>query len=182
MTPFIERAAAFAHHKHGAQKRKYTGEPYVTHTRAVAHKLWLFGFDEEVVAAGELHDTVEDTDTTLEEIAERFSERTALFVHQVTDQSKPSDGNRRIRKAIDRDHVARAGYEGQSIKLADLIDNTSSITTYDPNFAQTYMMEKALLLPLLTKGHPVLLAEAQAILQAWETRQVHDALKGARRC
>lgn len=66
---------------------------------------------------------------------------------------KPEDGNRKTRKEIDKNHLAKASELGQTIKLADLISNTSTITKYDPKFAKTYMQEKKELLEVLTKGN-----------------------------
>ena len=74
--------------------------------------------------------------------------------------SKPEDGNRATRKAIDREHTAQAPAEAQTIKLADLISNSKSIMAHDPDFAVTYLAEKRLLLEVLTKGDPGLHAEA----------------------
>ena len=71
---------------------------------------------------------------------------------EVTDVSKKEDGNRAVRKHIDLMHLANASPEGQTIKLADLIDNTESITKYDPGFAYKYMREKRDLLQVLTRG------------------------------
>ena len=59
---------------------------------------------------------------------------------------RPEDGNRAKRKAIDRDHVAKASRYGKVIKLADLIDNTRSIVEHDPNFAKVYLKEKEALI------------------------------------
>jgi hypothetical protein len=70
----------------------------------------------------------------------------------MTDISQPQDGNRATRKAIDREHTARAPAEAQTIKLADLISNSKSIMKHDPAFAKTYLEEKRLLLEVMTKG------------------------------
>lgn len=152
----VEKASDFALEVHRQQKRKYTGEPYWYHLREVAMYLEGVGCDPEIVAAGFLHDCVEDQDVTLQELIDRFGMRVARLVDEVTDRSKPSDGNRAVRKRIDREHIARASPDGQSVKLADLLSNTSSIIQYDMGFARIYIPEKRLLLPLLTQGHPKL--------------------------
>jgi (p)ppGpp synthase/HD superfamily hydrolase len=103
---------------------------------------------------------VEDTAVTHGYVLEMFGEEIANLVYDVTDQSRPTDGNRETRKRIDREHIAKASPDAMSIKLADLIDNTASITAHDPDFAVTYLREKRLLMPLLIGGNKLLYARA----------------------
>ncbi|POF63869.1 hypothetical protein CFR73_07675 [Novacetimonas maltaceti] len=161
------RAAAFAAVAHGKinQRRKYTDEPYIVHPHRVAQTVKETGARDEVIAAALLHDVVEDTPVTLEEIRAEFGEDVAALVEMVTDVSRPEDGNRRVRKAMDRDHLAQASAEGQTIKLADLIDNTASITRYDLGFARIYMQEKAELLGVLKKGDETLHQHASTLVK-----------------
>jgi len=126
---------AFATAAHGDQKRKYTGEPYIQHPIEVAEIVKTVTDDQDVIAAAILHDVVEDTPVTLGGIRIAFGDRVAGFVAEVTDVSRPQDGNRAKRKAMDRDHLAKASPQGQTIKLADLISNAGSILQYDPDFA-----------------------------------------------
>jgi len=110
-----------------------------------------------MICAALLHDTIEDTQVTYEDIRDvGFGHPIANLVRELTDVSKPEDGNRAYRKMLDRHHLANISSRGQTVKLADLIHNTVSICRYDPGFAKTYMREKALLLDVLTKGEPVL--------------------------
>ena len=81
-----------------------------------------------------------------------FGPEVAVLVSWLTDVSKPEDGNRAHRKAMDRAHTAEAPAEAQTIKLADLISNSKSIMQYDPAFAKTYLEEKRLMLEVMTKG------------------------------
>jgi (p)ppGpp synthase/HD superfamily hydrolase len=113
-----------------------------------------------MVAAAWLHDVVEDTGCTYTDIHMAFGADIAALVGWLTDVSQPQDGNRAVRKAIDREHTARAPAEAQTIKLADLISNSRSIMTHDPAFAKTYLEEKRLLLAVMTKGDVGLHAEA----------------------
>src|ERR1700716_264036 len=117
----VERAREFARRKHADQLRKYTGEPYFVHLEEVARIVENLGFSEDVVAAAYLHDVLEDTATTRAELEEQFGPRVADLVAQVTDVSRPADGNRAKRKALDCAHLAQAEADAQSIKLADLI-------------------------------------------------------------
>jgi (p)ppGpp synthase/HD superfamily hydrolase len=167
MNEIEAKALAFATKAHGDidQRRKYTNAPYIEHPVAVADIVRGVCDDPEVVAAAYLHDVVEDTPVALEEIRAAFGDRVAELVFWVTDKSKPGDGNRDIRKAIDRDHIAEAPAEAQTIKLADVIHNTATIEQYDPDFARVYRHEKRRLLDVLTLGDPTLMARAREQLQ-----------------
>ena len=157
----LDRVLEFATAAHGDQKRKYTGEPYITHPIAVAEIVKTVPHTDEMIAAALLHDVVEDTHVTLDQIEDNFGEKVAELVGWLTDISRPEDGNRRFRKSLDRDHSANAPAEAQTIKLADLIHNTESIEKNDPGFYTVYKQEKIELLKVLTKGDPTLLVRAQ---------------------
>lgn len=120
--------------------------------------------DEAMVMAALLHDTVEDTETTIDEVRDEFGSDVADLVGWLTDVSKLSDGNRAIRKAIDCQHTSWAPARAKTIKLADLISNVRSILEYDPVFAKAYLPEKALLLEVLRDGDPVLWEKANKIV------------------
>jgi (p)ppGpp synthase/HD superfamily hydrolase len=96
------RARQFATEAHLGQVRKYTGEPYITHPAAVVALVKTVRHTPEMVCAAWLHDVVEDCGVPLQEITSRFGHKVADLVEQLTDVSKPSDGNRSKRKAIDR--------------------------------------------------------------------------------
>lgn len=165
----LDVAHAFAYGAHAGidQRRKYTNEPYINHPAAVARTLAEHGFPEFVVAAGFLHDVVEDTKVTLDVIEHIFGSRIADLVMWVTDVSKPADGNRAARKDKDREHIAKAPAIAKSIKLADLIDNTFTIVTHDPEFATVYMREKRDLLTVLEDGHPQLYQRAKTQVELY---------------
>lgn len=171
MNNMVHTAYAFATAAHAAvgQTRKYTGDPYIVHPRAVAHLVSCVTEDPEMIAAALLHDVVEDTKVSAYTIRELFGYRVALLVAELTDVSAPEDGNRETRKAIDRAHTASASPAAKTIKLADLIDNTRSIVKHDKEFARVYLAEKALLLEVLTEGDSRLWAHAK--------QQLTEALK-----
>ena len=79
----IQRAYVFAATAHAGQTR-LSGEPYLSHPLAVASILAEMGFDEPTISAGLLHDTVEDTKATIEELDENFGEEVADIVDGVT--------------------------------------------------------------------------------------------------
>lgn len=157
-------ASGYAAHAHRHQKRKYTGEPYHNHLIDVANIIKIHNFPSHVIQAAYLHDIVEDTDTTFEDLLQDFHPEVVDLVRQVTDISSIADGNRATRKQKDRDHLAKSTSFGASIKLADLISNTSCIVKHDPGFAKVYLAEKQLLLPLLLHGDEALLIKANETL------------------
>lgn len=163
LTDLEIRAKDFATRAHEGQVRKYTGEPYIGHPAAVAALVRSVPHTPEMLAAAWLHDTVEDCGVALEEIHRLFGPEVAYMVECLTDVSKPEDGNRRHRKAIDMRHTAQASPQAKTIKLADLIDNTRSIVERDPSFAKVYLAEKRLLLGALVEGDPALWDQASAI-------------------
>lgn len=164
MTELETRARVFATAAHAAvgQLRKYTFEPYIVHPAEVVEILKTVDHTPEMIAAAWLHDTVEDTGVTLELVRREFGDTVADLVGWLTDVSRPDHGNRAQRKAVDRAHTAQAPAEAQTIKLCDLISNTKSIVANDAKFAVTYLAEKRLLLEVMTKGDPELLARARA--------------------
>lgn len=162
----IEQARRFAKAAHESidQRRKYTNEPYIVHPAAVAKRVAKVTDDEAMICAAWLHDVVEDTDVTIEQVEAEFGTDVASLVADLTDVSQPSDGNRAVRKRIDREHTAQASPRAKTVKLADLLDNSESILARDPNFARVYMREKALLMQVLTEGDAGLYQEAKALL------------------
>jgi (p)ppGpp synthase/HD superfamily hydrolase len=104
------------------------------------------------------------TCVTLGKIHTHFGERVADLVFWLSNISKPKDGNRKARKAKDRDHLAMAPADAQTIKCADLIDNTQSIVQYDPDFAKVYIPEKLELLRVLTSADTGLWGRAMAMV------------------
>lgn len=142
----LDKVLDFATKAHNGQARKYTGEPYIVHPIAVANLVKQHGGTEVQQAAALLHDVVEDTEVTLDEICIKFGTQVADLVFWLTDQSKMTDGNRAIRKAIDRKHTFSSPYDAQFIKLADLINNTTSIVEHDKGFAKVFLAEKKLIL------------------------------------
>ncbi len=124
----IAAAAVFAAKKHGDQKRK-TGEPYITHPIAVAEILIQIGMDADTVSAGLLHDTLEDTDTTEEEIATIFGKEVGEMVQAVTKISRITD-----EKSIQEAETIKKMFFAMSkdlrvilIKLADKLHNMRTI-------------------------------------------------------
>ena len=160
----IAKAEQFAQQAHKDHQRKYTGDPYYVHLDEVRNIVKQAGGTIEQQAAALLHDTVEDTNTTPMDITREFGPKIAKLVVELTDVSKPEDGNRKTRKAIDRDKLAGVSAEAQTVKYADLISNGKDIAQNDPKFAKVYHAEKADLLRVMTKGNQNLRKQAIALL------------------
>lgn len=157
------RYATTAHAERG-QRRKYTDEPYIVHPAAVAELVRSVTDDEIMLAAAWLHDTVEDTPTTLQDIESHFGEPVARLVSMLTDSVQPNARNRAARKLAHFRHTANASPEAQTIKLADIIDNTQSIVHFDPHFARVYLVEKRIQINLLKQGDARLWQQASIVI------------------
>jgi len=125
-------AYRFSADRHVGQRRKgEAAEPYVNHLTEVADLVAraTSGSDVELVIAAVLHDTVEDTDTTFEEIAARFGPRVAGFVAEVTDdKTLPNE----VRKRLQVEHAAHASHGAKVIKLADKTSNLRAMADSPP--------------------------------------------------
>jgi (p)ppGpp synthase/HD superfamily hydrolase len=153
----ICRALDFATSAHAGQTRKYTGEPYIVHPIAVeAIVRDVPGASVEMSCAALLHDVVEDCGVTVAELRQKFGRQVADLVWWLTDCVPKEAGNRAVRKAMERTRVSFAPPEAQTIKLADLIDNTLTIRAHDPDFWKVYRREKQTLLYVLINGDQAL--------------------------
>ena len=160
-----QKALEFATKAHGDQVRKYSGDPYIVHPVAVSEIVKTVKHTPEMLAATLLHDVVEDTPVTIDEIKAEFGDVIANLVYWLTDVSKPEDGNRAARKEKDALHYAQGPADAQTIKIADLIDNSLDIYRNDPNFWKVYKQEKLRILDLLVDADPVLLNRAKIVVE-----------------
>jgi (p)ppGpp synthase/HD superfamily hydrolase len=148
----IERARVFAIAAHDAvgQKRKYTNEPYWTHTQEVASLVaGLSCATSEMIAAAHLHDVVEDTNISLLTIEREFGWVVADLVSSLTNISKREDGNRAIRKALDAAWIAKGSSDAKTIKCCDIVSNIRTSVQHNHVFASTYLNEKRALIQVL---------------------------------
>lgn len=154
----VFQARSFASHAHRNQRRRYTGELYITHCEEVAVKVaTIKGLTptqlEKLMAIAYLHDTVEDTDTTYENLVKAFGGEIADGVRWLTDCDL-KEGNRAARKAIDRERLSRAPRLIQAVKCSDIMSNIPSIAKHDKGFAMTYIAEvESLLMVMGTENH-----------------------------
>jgi (p)ppGpp synthase/HD superfamily hydrolase len=150
MAPTIKDVRNFAVAKHGDQKRKYDNAPYIQHLDNVAAILTEFGYtDPFTIAAALLHDTVEDTQTIIQEINDTFGEQVGQLVYWLTDAEK---GDRKTRTLQSAWRLSRAPLNAKLIKLADIIDNGTSIMQHDQEFAPVFLEEKHVILQGMDEG------------------------------
>jgi (p)ppGpp synthase/HD superfamily hydrolase len=116
-SPLLRRAFEHAREAHAGQTLETDGAPYIHHPLAVGALLQEAGYREEVVAAGLLHDTVEDSETRLEDIASRFGAEVTRLVAAVTEP--PDVEPYEARKAAHRRQVVAAGEEAAVLFAAD---------------------------------------------------------------
>jgi guanosine-3',5'-bis(diphosphate) 3'-pyrophosphohydrolase len=125
-------ALEFSADKHRSQKRKDPqGSPYINHPIKVARLLWNEGEvrNMDIIITAILHDTVEDTATTIEEIKELFGDKVALYVSEVTDDKSLVKAER---KQMQIEHAPHISLEAKQVKLADKISNVSDIVYSAP--------------------------------------------------
>jgi guanosine-3',5'-bis(diphosphate) 3'-pyrophosphohydrolase len=126
------RAASFAAQKHSGQRRKGgDAEPYINHPLDVANMLANVGEieDIDILTAALLHDTVEDTETTAEELLELFGEKAMSIVLEVTDDKSLPKAER---KRLQIEHAPHLSPEAKAVKLADKISNIRDVTNNPP--------------------------------------------------
>ncbi len=129
----LERAYKTAYDAHLPQKRA-SGEPYFNHVFATAQNLARFGMDATIIAAGFLHDTIEDTPVTEEEIQEEFGDEIVFLVNGVTKLGTLKyQGQQRHAESLRKFFIATAeDYRVVIIKLADRLHNVQTLEFVKP--------------------------------------------------
>lgn len=158
-----EEAFEFARKAHGEQQRKYNEELYIEHPKRVAEIVKTVPHTTEMICAAYLHDVVEDTPVSIEDIQRKFGRNIASLVNELTDEYEKKNYphlNRRQRKQKEVERQANISPEAKTIKLADVIDNTRDILENDPGFARKYIREMEALIRALQGGEFKLLMRA----------------------
>ena len=127
----ILKASNFAALKHRDQRRKNADIPYINHPIGVAHLLHEEGgvTDVATLVAAILHDTIEDTETTLEDLEREFGPRIAGFVLELTDDKTLP---KVVRKRQQIEHARHMTPEAATVKLADKLYNLRDLATQPP--------------------------------------------------
>ncbi len=134
----------FARSKHAGQVRKHDGKPYIVHLDGVVSILTGHGHkSSDLIAAAFLHDTLEKSDATVDELIELFGSHVAELVFWLTDGEQGSRASQALQAAW---RLARAPWDAKLIKLADIIDNANAIIAHNPSFLPVFRDEKRLIL------------------------------------
>ena len=129
-TALLDRAIVFAVNAHAGTERRGKGFPYIVHPMEVVEIVATMTRDQELLAAAVLHDTVEDTDITIEQIKAEFGERIASLVASETDivlDGLPVEHSWHARKQAAIDRLARAPRDAKIVALGDKLSNMRAI-------------------------------------------------------
>ncbi len=175
MDAVLESIKDFATKAHGAQTRKYSSEPFMKHPVRVMEMCRSYTNGLPVLAAALLHDVLEDTPVTQEEMHrflctvmnESDAQQTLQLVIELTDvftkEAYPK-WNRKKRKRIEASRIKNTSADSQTIKYADIIDNCKGIAQDDPEFALLFLKECKSLLGVMTKGNAELRQQSLAVI------------------
>jgi (p)ppGpp synthase/HD superfamily hydrolase len=163
MEDILKKITDFADQAHGEQTRKFTPERYIVHPIRVMEICRKYTNDIAVLAAALLHDVLEDTPVTKENIHDFLVKvmdkedaiKTVTLVEELTDIYIKSDypqWNRRKRKAKEAERLGKTSADSQTVKYADIIDNSSEIVNHKTSFAHVYLYESRALLRKMTQG------------------------------
>lgn len=167
MDKTLEQVKAFAEKAHGDQQRKYKDEPYVMHLIRVMEQTGKYSSSLPVLAAALLHDVLEDTKVKKNELHDFLktimssadANKTIKLVVDLTDiytKSNYPRWNRKRRREQEASRLAHTEAESQTIKYADIIDNSLDIVNADPDFAAVFLRECKMLLGKIQNGNPAL--------------------------
>ena len=129
-TTLLDRAIIFAVKAHAGTERRGKGYPYIVHPLEAVEIVATMTPDQELLAAAALHDTVEDTDVTVEQIRAEFGERIASLVADESEErpegvSDEASWHDRKRAAINR--LAKASHDAKIVALGDKLSNMRAI-------------------------------------------------------
>ena len=129
-TEILDRAILFAVHAHAGTERRGKGYPYIVHPLEAVSIVATMTADQELLAAAALHDTVEDTEVTLEQLRAEFGERIASLVADESEDrpeglNEEESWHQRKQAAIDR--LAKARHDAKMVALGDKLSNMRDI-------------------------------------------------------
>ena len=129
-TQLLDRAIIFAVRAHAGTERRGKGFPYIVHPMEAVAIVSTMTADQELLAAAALHDTVEDTDVTVERLCAEFGERVARLVEEESDcfeEGVPESASWHMRKQAAIDRLTRASREAKMVALGDKLSNMRAI-------------------------------------------------------
>lgn len=129
-TELLDKAIVFAVKAHHNTERRGKGFPYIVHPMEAVEIVATITSDQELLAAAALHDTIEDTDVTVEQLRGEFGDRIAALVHDESDQfaegvSEEDSWHDRKQAAIDR--LAAASHDAKIVAMGDKLSNMRAI-------------------------------------------------------
>lgn len=155
----IEKAREFAKEKHKGQTRKFAGEPYFSHLENVSNIVKEYTSKEnkdEMITIALLHDILENTPTTEEELEKKFGSKIASIVKELTtdktESKKIGKGEYLRRKLKDKNQVSD---DALLIKLADRLDNVSDLHNGKDDFAKSYAKETSHIIESIEKERKI---------------------------
>ncbi len=165
----------FAARAHAGQERRYTAEPYIMHPQRVMETCRKYIDDFEVLAAALLHDVLEDTsvsraglhDFLSTQLEPKRAGKITRLVTELTDEYekvKYPHWNRRKRKSMEAERLARVSAVAQTVKYADILDNAGEIMRHEPGFGRRYLAESKMMLDAMKAGDPELRRKVLASL------------------
>ena len=129
-TQLLDRAIVFAVHAHAGTERRGKGFPYIVHPMEAVAIVATMTPDQELLAAAALHDTVEDTEVTLDQIREQFGPRVARLVEEESDVFMPGvreEDSWHARKQAAIDRLSSASRDAKMVALGDKLSNMRAI-------------------------------------------------------
>lgn len=192
MNPTLEKVKRFAEEAHGEQRRKYSDERYILHPIRVMEMCEQYTDDDAMLAAALLHDVLEDTSVDEKQMRDflhtimspEMAERTLEMVIELTDvytKKKYPGLNRRSRKSKEAERLSKVSGDAQTIKYADIIDNTTNIFVHDPDFAVVFIQEGRAVLKRMMQGeaelHDRALKVVEDCLELMDEREMSEKMR-----
>lgn len=175
----IEEAYLYAAEKHAGQKRKFSDMPYMIHPELVTCIIVNYTEDKDILQAALLHDTVEDTDATLDEIGELFGERVRNLVDEVTnDQGQIEILSKKVYMSMLFNSISS---DALLIKLVDRLHNVLSLIGNKEipfDFVKRYNEETSYVLDNLNRKlneqHKEIINALQLVVNFIELQYIYD--------
>lgn len=145
----MEEVIEFAKKKHKGQFRKFSKDPYIIHPIRVANILKNINEKDDVIMAAYLHDTIEDTNTTYEEIKDKFGLIIANLVKELTKNRSEIEKIGKVKYLINK--INNMSIDALTIKLADRLDNVMELSKSDQEFKEKYEEETIEILDKLNR-------------------------------
>ena len=164
-TQLLDRAIVYAVRAHAGTERRGKGFPYIVHPMEAVAIVATMTSDQELLAAAALHDTVEDTGVTVQDLEAEFGPRVASLVADESDilvEGVPETASWRTRKQAAIDRLARASHDAKMVALGDKLSNMRAI-------ARDYAVQGEALWALFHAPHPS--------DHAWHYRGLADSLR-----